>query len=486
MGIKDENLPKLLNTILNSFIELCGCDGGAIYTMKKDPKTGESKLAFAAMVTRSIKLQSVPDHLQDLTFSLDETTLVGRTATQRVCHKVSVQEQLREKATAERVDSILHYHTRNILSAPLITPRGDLVGVCQLLNKNPYAGQAQPDFDDRDERLFSIVSAQAAFAIENSLLLQEQERLLEGFVNACVIAVEARDPSTSGHSTRVADYSLELAQAVNRVKTGPLREVVFNETQLREVRFAAMLHDIGKISVKESVLMKEKKLHPWEFELIRMRLKWMRAELRLHAQKTGNLDRVLMQRLESAFQLISEANEPLVMPGEVSGVIHDLQGFHVMTEEGEKLSVLTHEEGFKLSILKGSLTSDERLEVERHVSHTYEILKMVPWSRGLEGVPEIAYRHHEKLDGTGYPCRCPADEIPLPSRLLTICDIFDALIADDRPYKRALPVEKALEILTVEVGTGKLDPLFFQVFLEAKIFEFGKSARRDEKRKKIA
>jgi HD-GYP domain-containing protein (c-di-GMP phosphodiesterase class II) len=135
------------------------------------------------------------------------------------------------------------------------------------------------------------------------------------------------------------------------------------------------------------------------------------------------------------------------------------------------MQAITREEGFRLSILKGSLTADERREIERHVTHTFEILKKVPWSKSLRHVPEIAYRHHEKLDGTGYPGHVSAPEIPVQSRMLAIADIFDALTADDRPYKKAIPTEKALDILRTEVGHNKLDANLFEVFVEARVFD---------------
>ncbi len=488
MSTRAHTLPKLLHTILESFTELCGCDGGSIYTLRKDIY-GQQTLAFEALITRSIKIQQVPDHLKNLSFKFDESSLVGKTATQRQCFKVSVAEQGRE--VSKKVDTLLQYATRNILSAPLITPRGDLVGVVQLLNKNPHKGNPDPDFDDRDERLFSIVAGQAALAIENSMLLEEQERLLEGFVAACVTAVESRDPITSGHSTRVSDLTVGLTEAVNRTQTGPLKDVRFSDPQIREIRFAAMLHDIGKISVKESIMMKEKKLMPWELEMIRMRLKLMRANLKMRAQSLSsqNLGKVKEQfeKIELAWNVISEANEPTVLPTNVSELIQDLQRFEVMTEDGERLLAITPEEGFKLSIRKGSLTSEERVEIERHVTKTYEILKMVPWSRGLEAVPEIAFRHHEKLDGSGYPCKSQESQIPVQSRMLTICDIYDALSADDRPYKRAVPVEKALGILEDEVRMLKLDGHLLKIFIEARIYELGPAYKRElEKRKKAA
>ncbi len=480
------SLTKLLSSILNSFISLCHCDAGAVYTVRKRAD-GSSVLVFDSIITQSKKLYQVPDNLVGIEFEMDDTSLVGSTARRR--------EFLH--SNAEHHNLITNYHVKNILSAPLITPRGDLVGVVQLLNKLPYqtgtvtpivpivsgpvapipAEPVIPVFDARDERLLSIVAGQAALAIENSLLLEEQEKLLEGFVNACVTAIEARDPITSGHSSRVADYSIELAQAMNRETSGPFKELKFAEHQIREIRFAAMLHDIGKISVKEEVLNKEKKLFPYQLEMISMRLKLMRSELRLVETKTGISQKDRIAQLHDAWRQIAETNEPTVLPKLVRNWFEDLENLKVKTEEGDWFAALTGEERIRLQIAKGSLTPEERFEVERHVSHTYEILRMVPWSKGLEKVPEIAHKHHEKLDGSGYPCKLHSDEIPLQSRILTICDIYDALTADDRPYKHSVPFERALGILESEVISGKLDRLVYQVFLDAKVYELGRPSR---------
>lgn len=487
MSLPAQNLTQLLHTILNSFMDLCGCDGGTIFTVRKE-KEKDPILTFETMITRSIRLSWVPDDLKALSFKFDDTTLVGKTAFRRQLFKISAREH--ENQISSRVEHILRYKTTTLLSAPLITPRGDLVGVVQLLNKLPVKRKGKSsklfllkDFDDRDERLLSAVAAQAALAVENSMLLEEQERLLDGFVKACITAVEARDPITSGHSERVSDYTLRLADAVNRTENGPLKDFLFNDTQLREIRYAAMLHDIGKISVREAVLHKERKLQEWELEVIRIRLRLMRTSLRL---LEGTRDPDLCEKIEKlkfAWNFISEANEPTVLPAEINKVVEELQNMIVRLEDGEMMQALTFDERIKLSIPKGSLTETERLEIEKHVTNTYEILKMVPWSKGLENVPLYAFRHHEKLDGTGYPCRATSEEIPIQSRMLTICDIYDALRADDRPYKRAVPIEKALEILKMEVTGAKLDHDLFQVFLDARIFE---TTRIFDKKKKAA
>ncbi len=475
METSGSDLPKLLQTILGTFIDLCGCDGGSIFTLHKDA-SGVEFLVFETMITRSIRLHQVPEEVSYLRFPVDESSLVGRTAQMR-----KVQKESFSKAASDenRVDQLLNFTTRNILSAPLVTPRGDLVGVVQLLNKLPFPGggdtnpivKEDPDFDARDERLVSCVAGQAALAIENSLLLEEQERLLEGFVKACVTAVEARDPVTSGHSQRVAEYSVALADAVSRTQTGEYGSTNFSPLQIRELRYAAVLHDIGKISVRENVLNKEKKLFPWDLELIHMRLKLMRAELRRQEAQSGRDVTEEVKQIESAWKMIQTANEPNVLFASVEKVLSGIATVIVNTQEGETLEVLNAHEKEQLSIGRGTLTAVERVEIERHVSNTYEILKRVPWSRGLDQVAEIAYKHHEKLDGSGYPCHLGSTEIPVQSRILTICDIYDALTSQDRTYKHAIAWERAVRILEQDVRGGKLDASLMKIFVEARVFE---------------
>jgi HD-GYP domain-containing protein (c-di-GMP phosphodiesterase class II) len=254
-----ENLSHDLHSILSSYLDLVGCDGGSIYTLEKNIQ-GEPVLVFKAMITRSLGITSVPDELKSAVFRLDEKSMVGKTGLHRTVFKTNFAN---EAIVNKMTDQAINYHTRSMLSAPLLTPRGDLVGVVQLVNKNSIDMESETDFDLRDERLCAIVSAQAALAIENSTLLFEQEMILDGFVNACVTAIEARDPVTSGHSQRVCDLSLNLAHFVNRTGDGSLAQIHFSDLQMREIRYAAMLHDIGKISVREDVLKKEKKRGRW-------------------------------------------------------------------------------------------------------------------------------------------------------------------------------------------------------------------------------
>ncbi len=474
-----ENLTSDLQSILNSFLDLIECDGGSIYTLEKNLQ-GESVLVFKAMVTRSLGISAVPESLKSAVFKLDQSSLVGKTGLER-----KVFKEVQANSAKNKIDQTINYETMNILSAPLVTPRGDLVGVIQLVNKLTITDDINAGFTDKDERLCGIVSSQASLAIENSTLLIEQERILDGFVNACVTAIEARDPVTSGHSQRVCDLSLSLADAVNRVGTGSLSLIHFNEIQMRELRYAAMLHDIGKISVNEDILKKEKKLYSWELALIEMRMKLMKATFRLQFAGEQNQFELAkkLKEVDQAYRMILSANEPNLLPKEVSAGILELTKLQVCDPDGEVCCALHEHEKNRLSIPRGSLSVEERVEIEKHVSFTYEILKMVPWSRGLEAVPNIAHRHHEKLDGSGYPLRVTAEAIPIQSRMLTICDIYDALTAKDRPYKAAIPVDRALSILEDEVKTGKLDGTLYRLFVDSRAYVIpgtvpGKTAKK--------
>jgi HD-GYP domain-containing protein (c-di-GMP phosphodiesterase class II) len=463
-----DNLQNLLETTIGSFLDLVQCDAASVYTVRKNV------LKFEVMITRSIDLRGVPHHLRCLEFAIDDSSIVGKTAAYR--RPILLNSIQKAGEISPHVGEILNYATRNIFSGPLITPRGDLVGVIQLLNKLPQDGSLffphdtspLPNFDKRDERLFSMVAGQAALAIENSLLLEEQERLMEGFVNACVTAIEARDPVTSGHSMRVSGYTAGLAEAVNRTETGPLCGIYFTPAQMRELRFASMLHDVGKIGVKEEILQKRHKLLPHELDIISMRFRLMRARMMLLQETQKENHAYEIQRLESAWGRLVEACEPSVPTALTFELLRDLQALRVRDESGVVLTALTEDEVQKLSVSKGTLSEFERQEVESHVRKTFDILKMIPWSRGLEQVPEIAYKHHEKLDGSGYPQAITAEQIPPQARIMTICDIYDALTATDRPYRLAMTPQRALDILAANVRAGKLDGAYFDVFVESR------------------
>jgi response regulator RpfG family c-di-GMP phosphodiesterase len=310
------------------------------------------------------------------------------------------------------------------------------------------------------------------------------ENLFEGFVQASIVAIESRDPSTSGHSTRVATMTVGLAEAVNRTPNGVYGPVNFTDLQIREIRYASLLHDFGKVGVREQVLVKARKLEPERLERVLQRLYQRDLELALGlleqtwqqgaAYDPQRLKDILGGRrrdTQSLVDLILRCNEPQVLPQEIRDSMDVLEGLQFRHWNGESLPVLEAPDIQALRIPKGSLSSEERDEINSHVSHTFRFLSLIPWTDELARVPEIAYAHHERLNGKGYPRQLTEPDIPVQSRLMAVTDVFDALAAKDRPYKKAVSVERSLEILEDEARTGLLDSEALRIFLEARVFD---------------
>jgi HD-GYP domain-containing protein (c-di-GMP phosphodiesterase class II) len=318
----------------------------------------------------------------------------------------------------------------------------------------------------------------------------ELNRAFEGFVQASVTAIESRDPVTSGHSNRVAVLTCGLAEMVDRLAAGPYASAGFTAEQMQEIRYAALLHDFGKVGVREHLLLKAEKLHPIQltelrgrFELIKksLELRALREKLVLLSQGDETRRKALITRIDlglrSALEQTDEildfllrCNRPTVVADGDFARLAEIAALTYNAGDGPQ-PYLTPEEVECLSIRRGSLTPADRREIEGHVTATYEFLCAIPWSRALRNVPLIAYGHHEKLDGGGYPRGIPGREISLPTRMMTISDIYDALTAGDRPYKQGVPPPAALDILHDEARSGKLDADLLQVFVEAKVYE---------------
>ncbi len=382
-------------------------------------------------------------------------------------------------------ESIIGLGIRSVMCVPLLLD-DEVLGLIQVDTCSTHA------FDSEDLQILSGIGVQAAIALKNLGLVEDIRQLFEGFVTASVHAIEARDPSTAGHSFRVAEYSQRLAEAVGRSRVPALREVDFTREQMNELRYAALLHDFGKVGVREHVLTKSHKLYPRQFELMQARFQYACASLERHAyrelldqQEREQLDaeefRIRRRRMErnlaqetqrirQFMALIVEANEPAVFHQTIPPALQQVVDYCFPGEDGESIPLLSAFEMEALTLARGSLTPDERQEIEYHVSHTYAFLQHIPWTKGLASVPDIAYSHHEKLDGSGYPRGLGREQIPLQARIMTVTDIYDALTAGDRPYKQSLPEELALDILRDEAARGKIEMDLVDVFIDSNAY----------------
>ncbi len=376
------------------------------------------------------------------------------------------------------------FRTRNMVCVP-VKAKDRLLGVLQAINKKDGGGFTQDDLQD-----FVSLANQVGIAIDNANLYEEINRLLEGFINASVMAIESRDPTTSGHSGRVATLCCGLAEVLDRLDSGPFKDLTFNYDQMKEMRYAAVLHDFGKVGVREHVLVKADKLYPGDLAQLKARFDFIKRTYETKALRK-KVDLLMSGDRAATAELIAQIDEELAgQIADTDGILEFLLacnrptvlaqgGFERLTDiakmtfdsyKGEQ-PYLTQQEAYTLSVKKGSLTNEERLEIESHVTHTYRFLSTIPWSKALKNIPEIAYGHHEKLDGSGYPRHVPGSVIPVQTRIMTISDIYDALTASDRPYKAAVPTPKALAILEDEVKQGKVDSGLFEVFVQSKIYQ---------------
>jgi HD-GYP domain-containing protein (c-di-GMP phosphodiesterase class II) len=497
----ERDINRLLAMILSKSRGITSADAGSLYLVMKGDAGQPDTLKFVLPQNDSVLVS-----FQESRMPLDETSIAGYVAVHGTPVSVADAYEL-PAGTPYRIsrsfDTQSGYRTKSMLVVPMRDHQGEIIGVIQLINKKTdKKAKLQPSslvernvvsFDDLDLDLVMSLASQAAVALVNTRLIEDIKALFESFVQASVTAIESRDPTTSGHSGRVAELTVGLAQRVDESGSGCFAPVRFSRDQIQEIRYASLLHDFGKVGVREKVLVKAKKLFFGEMLALRQRFgvikrtveaDYLRAKVAC-LERSGSreelaaLDTNHAQRqveIDRALEVIARSNEPTLLEADTANALLELPTLSYLDVDGVTRPYLTANELQSLSIRRGSLSEQERVEIESHVTHTFRFLSQIPWTGEFARVPEIAFAHHEKLDGTGYPRRLQAEGIPIQSRMMTISDIFDALVAWDRPYKKAVPVEKALNILEEEARQGKLDLDLLEVFTGAKVYEL--TARR--------
>jgi HD-GYP domain-containing protein (c-di-GMP phosphodiesterase class II) len=384
-------------------------------------------------------------------------------------------------------DKITGYLTRSMLVVPMENHESQIIGVLQLINAIEHrTGEIIP-FEPAHQRVIEALASQAAIALTNAKLIGDIERLFDSFVQTITTAIDARTPYNANHSRRVALLAGELARAINRSGEGIWRDEEFGPERLEQLVMAGWLHDIGKVATPLEVMNKATRLDS-RMELVLQRFQyieqlkiseWRRRRFTLlecgDRPALEELDRRCRREIEEikeAREIIIKANDPATfIDDQLAGRLAAIAARTYPDAEGGGLPFLSPDELDALTVKKGTLTDRERGVMEDHVIITARMLEKIPFIRKYARVPEFSAMHHEHLDGRGYPNRLAGDSIPLEARILALVDVYDALTAGDRPYKKAMPVEEALKILGFMVKDGKLDAGLYELFKASRPWE---------------
>lgn len=385
----------------------------------------------------------------------------------------------------KKYDQITGYRTVSMLVTPLKNHEGQVIGVLQLINALDEDNRPIPFADYYEKVIFSLAS-QAAISLTTNQLLADIERLFNSFVEVMATAIDSRTPYNANHTRRVALLAGELGKAINEEK-GIWADEVFDEDRLTQLVMAGWLHDIGKIATPLSVMNKATRLEG-KIDLVLQRLDFISASF-----KANYLEKLLACRFEEKPEMLPELekewhesesriqntreliikldNPTALVDQHILQQLQEISSLTYLDRQGREHPWLTNAELTALRVVKGTLTDEERHIMEDHVIVTKRILDKIPFTRKLQKVPYFAGIHHEHLNGNGYPLGLKGDKIPLEGRILALVDVFDALTASDRPYKKGMPLEQALKILGLMVKDGELDGDILEVFIRSQAWE---------------
>lgn len=464
----ETKLENLFDLIVDEIIEFSDCDGCSLYIREDN----NPELIFKATKTVSLiqkghesvfKSFSVPLEMQSIA---GYTALMGDTVNIEDCYHIPEDKPF---GFNKSFDEKTGYRTVSMLSVPMKDNEGNVLGVIQLINKLDEKGNPVPFSRELEEVILSLAS-QAAVAYANAKLLEANKNLYKALVEAFSEAIEARSPHTAGHSKRVAYISNMIAEHMNSKKDGIYKDVSFSAQKLEELKYAALLHDVGKVAVPENVLEKRNKLEEDEIAIIKNRFETIKFSIIRNVRDEELRDNFL-SAVNEDLKFILEKNNPGFCSDEDKAKIRDIGKKKYADFEGNEHNYLEDDEIFMLTnFVKGNFSPDEWEKMKKHVVNTLDILAAVPFTAELKDIPKIAGAHHEMLDGSGYPYNVHAEEIMIQSRILAVADVFEALTASDRPYKKAIPTDKAFQILGFMAKDGELDQNIVDMFLNEGLY----------------
>jgi HD-GYP domain-containing protein (c-di-GMP phosphodiesterase class II) len=474
------NFNKLLSLILSESRDLVGADAGSIYLREKCAPGGQfiDALRFKISQNDSVDVSQAAEFV----IPMNTETIAGYVAT--TGEPLTIDDVYCLPASApykfgKDWDAKLGYRVKSMLTIPLKNLAGEAVGVLQLMNKKKDKkeriavdtyGETVMSFTVSDEDFMASIGSQAAVSIERVQLYGEIEAIFEGYLKSSVAAIDERDKITYGHSRRVMGYAMAFADAINAAKSGPFKDVSFSEARKNQFRFAALLHDIGKIGVPEALLMKETRLSKEAMALVHARAEYIELSIKTAARGAA-LPWNCVGELDADIAFLEAINHSGFLKDDELTRLNSIRAKWYFDGDDQRLPFLSDKEWESLSVRSGNLTNEERGRINSHAVATRRILSRIPWTKELERIPDIACHHHERIDGSGYPDGLVGEQICLESRALAVIDIFEALVAQDRPYKPKMPPDKAIAILRSEARAGHIDSDIVEFFVNSEIYK---------------
>ncbi len=493
---KEKDLDRLLEAILVAAKKITNADGGTLY--RRHPEDRDrlnfeiirtTSLGIAMGGTTGVKIPFDPVPLRDA-HGTENTSMVAAYAVLRD-RTVNITDAYVadgfDFSGTKAFDSRTGYRSKSFLTVPMKNHEGEIIGVLQLINSIDRDSGGIVAFNEADQRLAESLASQAAVALTNRLLIVQLEQLFESFIHLINEAIDDKSPYTGGHCNRVPVLTMLLAEAAHDTRSGPLADWRMSDNERYELKIAGLLHDCGKVTTPVHVVDKATKLQTitdrihlvdTRFEVVRRdaEIEMLRRIAALPAgTETATLTETLRERLveidgDRAFVRQCNVGSEAMSPGDQDRVRDIAVKYRWRNVDGEMADFLTAEEIENLTIRAGTLTSGERQIINHHIDVTIKMLEALPWPRHLRHVPEFAGGHHERMDGKGYPRGLTRDQMSVPARVMGIADIFEALTAKDRPYKKGKTLTESLHILGKFRLNGHVDPDLFDIFVGQRVY----------------
>jgi len=493
----EHNTDRLLEMILLSAQELTNADGGTLYTVTDDAtlkfeimRNSSLNIALGGTTGKSIQYNPLPLYLENGTPNLNMIAAYSVIKESTVNIEDAYAPQQGFDFTGTRAfDQRSGYHSKSFLTVPMKNHENEVIGVLQLINAIDPKNQEIIPFSISNQRIVESLASQAAIALTNHKLIGGLKSLFESFIKLIADAIDEKSPYTGGHCQRVPELTMMIAEAAIKTNEGALKDFHMNEQELYELKIAAWLHDCGKVTTPESIMDKATKLETifdrihlidCRFELLKAQREAAHLHKVIQAQAKGKTINpkhlaheinVIRKQLDDDKNFIRSANHGSEsMSKEDQERVLEIANYQFTNEADQSVKFLTDNEVYNLTILKGTLTREERQIINNHIVVTINMLESLPYPKGLRRVPEYAGGHHERMDGKGYPRGLTKDQMSIPARIMGVADIFEALTSKDRPYKRAKSLSETLNILGRMKLNNHIDPDIFDLFIREKIY----------------